>query len=61
MQDVQIYDLSCGQCGAPATYIIVIEGIKCGEFCEYCAKKMRNEIEEANQRQRDEGILPDWF
>lgn len=62
MQDVRIYDLSCGLCGAPATYIVVIEGIKCGDgFCENCAKKMRDEIEEGNQRQRDEGLLPEWF
>lgn len=61
MQDVQIYDISCGICGAPATCIVVIEGIKVDEFCEPCAEKMRDEIVEDNQRQRDGGLLPEWF
>lgn len=61
MQEIVVHYIDCRQCGLPAQCIVIIEGIEVGEFCEFCAEKMRDEIEEDNQRQRDEGLLPEWW
>lgn len=59
MQQVEIYELSCERCGAIATHGLIIEGMDCGVHCEYCAKRERDSVEDANQIERNNG--PDWL